>query len=108
MILCYRAGRYGRLDTLNSKIHPLFQEQEEEQEQYTWHVASDLVHLSVSLAAYLTQRPPPLPQGLGDLCVVQLGSGLDHLVSLYLAPHHECIQRTLYMGPFGSSSLKNR
>ena len=25
MILSYRAGRYGRLDTLNSKIHPLFQ-----------------------------------------------------------------------------------
>ena len=25
MILSYRAGRYGCLDTLNSKIHPLFQ-----------------------------------------------------------------------------------
>ena len=25
MILSYRAGRYGRLDTLNSNIHPLFQ-----------------------------------------------------------------------------------
>jgi len=25
MILSYRAGRYGRLDTLNSKIRPLFQ-----------------------------------------------------------------------------------
>ena len=25
MILFYRAGRYGRLDTLNSKIHQLFQ-----------------------------------------------------------------------------------
>ena len=25
MILSYRAGRYGRLDILNSKIHPLFQ-----------------------------------------------------------------------------------
>ena len=25
MILFYRAGRYGRLDTLNSKIRPLFQ-----------------------------------------------------------------------------------
>ena len=25
IILFYRAGRYGHLDTLNSKIHPLFQ-----------------------------------------------------------------------------------
>ena len=25
MILSYRAGQYGRLDTLNSKIRPLFQ-----------------------------------------------------------------------------------
>ena len=25
IILSYRAGRYGRLDTLNSKIRPLFQ-----------------------------------------------------------------------------------
>ena len=25
MNLSYQAGRYGRLDTLNSKIHPLFQ-----------------------------------------------------------------------------------
>ena len=25
MILSYRAGRYSHLDTLNSKIHPLFQ-----------------------------------------------------------------------------------
>ena len=25
MFLSYWAGRYGRLDTLNSKIHPLFQ-----------------------------------------------------------------------------------
>ena len=25
MILSYQAGRYGCLDTLNSKIHPLFQ-----------------------------------------------------------------------------------
>ena len=25
MILSYRAGRYGHVDTLNSKIHPLFQ-----------------------------------------------------------------------------------
>ena len=40
MILSYRAGRYGRLDTLNSKIRPLFQiletagkKSEEEQEE---------------------------------------------------------------------------
>ena len=43
MILSYRAGRYGRLDTLNSKIRPLFQiletagkkskEEEEEEEE---------------------------------------------------------------------------
>ena len=25
MILSYQAGRYGHLDTLNSKMHPLFQ-----------------------------------------------------------------------------------
>ena len=25
MILSYQAGRYSNLDTLNSKIHPLFQ-----------------------------------------------------------------------------------
>ena len=42
MILSYRAGRYGHLDTLNSKIRPLFQiletagkksEQEEQEQQ---------------------------------------------------------------------------
>ena len=43
IISSYRAGRYGRLDTLNSKIRPLFQiletagkkseEQEEEQQE---------------------------------------------------------------------------
>ena len=42
MILSYQVGRYGRLDTLNSKIRPLFQiletagkksEQEEQQQE---------------------------------------------------------------------------
>ena len=56
MILSYRAGRYGCLDTLNSKIQDGAtipeeqeeeeQEQQEQQQEYSWLVGSDCPFIS--------------------------------------------------------------